>query len=62
MVAVNTLLWAAAGLAVAVSASSDVITNDTYFYGESPPVYPSRTSLSLNGEENISWMGEADSL
>jgi beta-glucosidase len=23
------------------------ITSDTYFYGQSPPVYPSRMSLSL---------------
>ncbi|KAJ4155552.1 hypothetical protein LMH87_000791 [Akanthomyces muscarius] len=41
MVVANALLWAVAGLAAAASASSDVITNDTYFYGESPPVYPS---------------------
>lgn len=48
MVAANALLLAAAGLAAAAaSASSDVITNDTYFYGQSPPVYPSRTCFML---------------
>lgn len=41
MVGASTL-WAAAGLAVAAAASDKVITNDTYFYGQSPPVYPSR--------------------
>lgn len=26
-------------------AAEDVITEDTYFYGQSPPVYPARESL-----------------
>ncbi|OAQ98605.1 hypothetical protein LLEC1_01216 [Akanthomyces lecanii] len=45
MVAAIALLWAAAGLAASASAKSDAITNDTYFYGQSPPVYPSRARL-----------------
>ncbi|TQV92884.1 glycosyl hydrolase [Cordyceps javanica] len=32
---------AAAAATAAASASSDAIANDTYFYGQSPPVYPS---------------------
>ncbi|KAM3506336.1 hypothetical protein MY11210_007591 [Beauveria gryllotalpidicola] len=40
MVAASTLC-AVAVQAIAVVASGDVITNDTYFYGQSPPVYPS---------------------
>lgn len=63
MVAANALLLAVAGLvAAAASASSDVITNDTYFYGQSPPVYPSRTCFMLHlkkkdrrGETNSMW-------
>lgn len=27
-----------------IAAAEDVITSDSYFYGESPPVYPSRMS------------------
>ncbi|KAM3453874.1 hypothetical protein NHJ6243_009029 [Beauveria neobassiana] len=40
MVAVITLC-AVTMQVIAVAASGDVITNDTYFYGQSPPVYPS---------------------
>ncbi|KAM3501832.1 hypothetical protein MY10362_005264 [Beauveria mimosiformis] len=40
MVAASTLC-AVTVQAIAVVASGDVITNDTYFYGQSPPVYPS---------------------
>ena len=32
-------------LALGSRAEEDVITSDTFFYGESPPVYPSRTSI-----------------
>ncbi|OAA57724.1 beta-glucosidase [Cordyceps fumosorosea ARSEF 2679] len=39
-------LWAAtAGLAIAAAASGDAIVNDAHFYGQSPPVYPSRNRL-----------------
>lgn len=31
-----------AGLARWADAADKVITNDTHFYGQSPPVYPSR--------------------
>jgi beta-glucosidase len=31
-----------AGLAHWADAAEKVITNDTHFYGQSPPVYPSR--------------------
>lgn len=31
-----------AGLAQLISAAQDVITDDSHFYGQSPPVYPSR--------------------
>ncbi|KAM0668349.1 hypothetical protein ACQRIU_001911 [Beauveria bassiana] len=44
MVAASTLPAVAVAVAVqlvAVAASGHVITNDTYFYGQSPPVYPS---------------------
>lgn len=44
MVAQRVLLSAVAGLAAA--ASNDTITSDTYFYGLSPPVYPSREFFS----------------
>ena len=27
--------------------AADVITHDSYFYGQSPPVYPSRTLRSV---------------
>ncbi len=39
-----------AGLAAlhhGAAAASDAITSDTYFYGQSPPVYPSRECLAL---------------
>lgn len=29
-------------VAAAMTARNDTITNDTYFYGQSPPIYPSR--------------------
>ena len=40
--------WGKAGLLLSVAfgciaTAEDVITSDAYFYGESPPVYPSRT-------------------
>jgi beta-glucosidase len=31
----------------------DVITDDAYFYGQSPPVYPSRESFFLGGGRGI---------
>ena len=33
------------GSGVVGVAAQDVITNDTHFYGQSPPVYPSRESV-----------------
>lgn len=33
-------------LSLSQIAYSQIITNDSYFYGQSPPVYPSRESLA----------------
>ncbi|ATY66055.1 beta-glucosidase [Cordyceps militaris] len=47
MVAASTFCAATTGLlamAAAAATASNVITDDTYFYGQSPPVYPSRKS------------------
>lgn len=40
--------WGRAGLLLGaafgcIATAEDIITSDAYFYGESPPVYPSRT-------------------
>jgi len=48
-----------AAAATTGNSSDGVITNDTYFYGMSPPVYPSRKfGVSLphpNGEHGMRW-------
>ncbi|KAI1407528.1 glycoside hydrolase family 3 protein [Hypoxylon sp. FL1857] len=36
------LFYFLVSIAIKASASQDVITNDSYFYGQSPPVYPSQ--------------------
>jgi hypothetical protein len=38
----------------------DVIMDDAYFYGQSPPVYPSRESFLFLGGEGYWWWREAD--
>jgi hypothetical protein len=44
--------WGKAGLLLGlafsnVAVAEDVITSDTYFYGDSPAVYPTRTLSSI---------------
>ena len=38
---VNTLHWLSIGSSLPIDHSRELITSDSYFYGQSPPVYPS---------------------